>query len=52
LAVFFGRKPVADWINRCRAKRHQTPKVEPTEQTVDSSEDDIEEAVLMDDKED
>lgn len=52
LAVFFGRKPVADWINRCRAKRHQTPKVEPTEQTVDSSEGDIEEAVLMDDKED
>ena len=52
LAVFFGRKPVADWINRCRAKRHQTPKVEPTEQTVDSSEGDIEEAVLMDDEED
>ncbi len=52
LAVFFGRKPLADWINRCCAKRHQTPKVEPTEQTVDSSEDDIEEAVLMDDKED
>lgn len=52
LAVFFGRKPVADWINKCRAKRHQTPKVEPTEQTVDSSEDDIEEAVLMDDEKD
>lgn len=52
LAVFFGRKPVADWINRCRAKRHQTPKVEPTEQTEESSEDDIEEAVLMDDEKD
>lgn len=52
LAVFFGWKPVVKWIKRPRTQRSQSPRVEQTEQTVDSSEDDIEEAVLMDDKED
>ena len=52
LAVFFGWKPVVKWIIRPRTKRGQSPKVEQTKQTGESSEDDIEEAVLMDDEED
>lgn len=52
LAVFFGWKPVVKWIKRPRTQRSQSPKVEQTKQTEESSEDDIEEAVLMDDEED
>lgn len=52
LAVFFGWKPVMKWIKRPRTQRNQSTKVEQTKQTEESSEDDIEEAVLMDDKED
>lgn len=52
LAVFFGWKPVVKWIKRPRTQRNQSTKVEQTKQTEESSEDDIEEAVLMDDKED
>ena len=52
LAVFFGWKPVVKWIKRPRTQRSQSPRVEQTKQTEESSEDDIEEAVLMDDKED
>jgi len=52
LAVFFAWKPVVKWIKRPRTQRNQSTKVEQTKQTEESSEDDIEEAVLMDDKED
>lgn len=52
LAVFFGWKPVVKWIKRPRTQRSQSPRVEQTKQTEESSEDDIEEAVLMDDEED
>lgn len=52
LAVFFGWKPVVKWIKRPRTQRSQSPKVEQTKQTEESSEDDLEEAVLMDDEED
>lgn len=52
LAVFFGWKPVVKWIKRPRTQRNQSTKVEQTKQTEESSEDDIEEAVLMDDEED
>lgn len=52
LAVFFGWKPVVKWIKRPRTQRNQSSKVEQTKQTEESSEDDIEEAVLMDDEED
>lgn len=52
LAVFFGWKPVVKWIKRPRTQRSQSPRGEQTKQTEESSEDDIEEAVLMDDKED
>lgn len=52
LAVFFGWKPVVKWIIRPRTQRSQSPRVEQTKQTEESSEDDIEEAVLMDDEED
>ena len=52
LAVFFGWKPVVKWIKRPRTQRNQSPRVEQTKQTEESSEDDIEEAVLMDDEED
>ena len=52
LAVFFGWKPVGKWIKRPRTQRSQSPRVEQTKQTEESSEDDIEEAVLMDDEED
>lgn len=51
LAVFFGWKPVVKWIKRPRTQRSQSPRVEQTKQTEESSEDDIEEAVLMDDEE-
>jgi hypothetical protein len=43
---------VVKWIIRPRTKRGQSPKVEQTKQTGESSEDDIEEAVLMDAEED
>lgn len=52
LAVFFGWKPVVKWIKRPRTQRNQSTKVEQTKQTEESSEDDLEEAVLMDDEED
>ena len=52
LAVFFGWKPVVKWIKRPRTQRNQSTKIEQTKQTEESSEDDIEEAVLMDDEED
>ena len=52
LAVFFGWKPVVKWIKRPRTQRSQSPRVEQTKQTEESSEDDMEEAVLMDDEED
>lgn len=52
LAVFFGWKPVVKWIKRPRTQRSQSPRVEQTKQTEESSEDDIEEAVLKDDEED
>lgn len=52
LAVFFGWKPVVKWIKRPRTQRSQSSRVEQTKQTEKSSEDDIEEAVLMDDEED
>ncbi len=52
LAVFFGWKPVVKWIKRPRTQRSQSPRGEQTKQTEESSEDDIEEAVLMDDEED
>jgi hypothetical protein len=52
LAVFFGWKPVVKWLKRPRTQRIQSPRVEQTKQTEESSEDDIEEAVLMDDEED
>lgn len=52
LAVFFGWKPVVKWIKRPRTQRSQSTKVEQTKQTEESSENDIEEAVLMDDEED
>lgn len=52
LAVFFGWKPVVKWIKRPRTQRSQSPRVEQTKQTEKSSEDDIEEAVLMDGEED
>lgn len=52
LAVFFGWKPVVKWIKRPRTQRSQSPRVEQTKQTEESSEDDIEEAVLMDDEKD
>ena len=52
LAVFFGWKPVVKWIKRPRTQRNQSTKVEQTKQTEESSEDDIEEAVLKDDEED
>lgn len=52
LAVFFGWKPVVKWIKRPRTQHSQSPRVEQTKQTEESSEDDIEEAVLMDDEED
>ena len=51
LAVFFGWKPVVKWIKRPRTQRSQSPRVEQTKQAEESSEDDIEEAVLMDDDE-
>ena len=52
LAVFFGWKPVVKWIKRPRTQRNQSTKIEQTKQTEESSEDDLEEAVLMDDEED
>lgn len=52
LAVFFGWKPVVKWIKRPRTQRSQSPRGEQTKQTEESSEDDMEEAVLMDDEED
>ena len=52
LAVFFGWKSVVKWIKRPRTQRSQSPRVEQTKQTEESSEDDIEEAVLMNDEED
>ena len=52
LAVFFGWKAVVKWIKRPRTQRSQSPRGEQTKQTEESSEDDIEEAVLMDDEED
>lgn len=52
LAVFFGWKPVVKWIKKPRTQRSQSPRVEQTKQTEESSEDDMEEAVLMDDEED
>lgn len=52
LAVFFGWKPVVKWIKRPRTQRSQSPRGEQTKQTEESSKDDMEEAVLMDDKED
>ena len=52
LAVFFGWKPVVKWIKRPRTQHSQSPRGEQTKQTEESSEDDIEEAVLMDDEED